>query len=104
MADNETGLIADAKDLVTTLRDYAKQETVGPLKGLGRYLAWGVAGAVLMALAVILLVLSGIRAMQSELSAFDGNWSFAPYFIGCFALLVVLGLAGRAVALEKGDG
>ena len=78
MADKESGLSADVKDLIQTLRDYAKQETLGPLKGLGRYLGFGIGGAVFMALAAVLLTMSAIRVLQSELTAFDGNWSPIP--------------------------
>lgn len=100
MADNDSGLGAEVRDLAETLRDYAKQETLGPLRNLGRYLAWGIGGAVLMSLAVVLLVLSGVRALQSELTAFDGNWSFVPYVAGMAVLLLIVAVAGMAVARE----
>ena len=38
---------AEAQDLKTLLVDYAKQETVEPLKSLGNYLKWGISGALL---------------------------------------------------------
>lgn len=104
MADKESGLSADVKDLIETLRNYAKQETVGPLKGLGRYLARGVAGAVAMALAVVFLVLAGLRVLQSELTWFDGTWSFAPYFFAMVALVLVIGLAALGVSRDGKQG
>ena len=106
MADNDSGLGGEVKDLVQLLRDYAKQETVGPLRNLGRYLAFGIAGAIMMALAVVFLVLGGVRVLQSELTAFDGNWSFVPDLVGVAALLLIIAVAGMAVAREgkQSDG
>ncbi|MFZ4516517.1 MAG: hypothetical protein ACOYN3_09435 [Acidimicrobiia bacterium] len=61
---------------------YFKQETVVPLKALGRYLAWGMVGAFTLGLGVIFLALAELRALQELTgSTFSGAWSFAPYFI-----------------------
>lgn len=95
-----TGLTADVKELVNLLRDYAKQETLGPLKGLGRYIGFGLLGAVFMSMAVILLVLSGLRALQSETTAFGGNWSWAPYLFAVVVLAVIAALGARAIAKD----
>ncbi len=74
----ERGDIGEIIDLVKT---YAKQETVGPFRNTGRYLARGLAGAFLMAIGLILLSIAGLRAMQTETHAFDHGWSWAPYLI-----------------------
>ena len=103
MADKDTGIAADVKDLVQTLRDYAKQETVGPLKNLGRYLAFGIAGAVLMAIATVFLSLAAIRVLQSQLTWFDGNFSFVPYLVGIVVLAVVAGLCAMAIGRDGFD-
>ena len=77
-----------ANELWGLTKDYARQETIDPLKGVGRYLAYGAAGALLGSLGVILLMLSLLRALQTETGdTFDGNWSWAPYMI----VLVVAG-------------
>jgi hypothetical protein len=69
-------------DLVELLKAYAKQETVDPLKRLGRYLGFGVAGSVLVLTGVVLLILAGLRALQTQTgSTFTGSWSWAPYAI-----------------------
>jgi hypothetical protein len=103
MAKEPTGLRADAKDLAQTLRDYAKQETLGPLKGIGRYLGYGIAGAVCMAIALVLLVLATLRALQTGTgSTFQGNLSWLPYVFLVFALLVVVALLVKAVT-RQGD-
>lgn len=86
------------KGLWALLRDYAKQETIGPLKGIGRYLKFGLPGAVLVGLGALLLALAGLRALQTETgTTFTGNWSFAPYLIVLAGLLVVTALSARAI-------
>lgn len=92
-------LAVELKDLVVA---YAKQETLEPIKGLGRFIAFGVAGSLLLAIGLVLLVLSLLRLLQTELAdTFDGNWSFAPYVITLVVCLVVLALAAKAVGAAK---
>ena len=86
--------IQELKDLVVA---YFKQETVEPLKGLGRYVLFGVLGALLLGTGVFFLAMSGLRALQTETgSTFTGNWSWAPYGIVLTVLLVAAGLTWRA--------
>lgn len=97
------GLVGDAKDVVTTLRAYAEQETIGPLKGVGRYLAFGLAGTVMLSIGTLLLVLAGLRALQTETSTwFTGNLSWIPYFIMMIAAGAVIALSVRAVTRDAG--
>ena len=89
-------------ELTTT---YAKQETIDPLKGLGRFLAFGVGGAIVLGAGFVLLLLAGLRALQTETgSTFTGNWSWAPYLIvlGAGAILIVLALL--RITKRKGPG
>ena len=84
---------------------YAKQETIDPLKGLGRFLAYGIGGAVLFGLGSVLLLLSGLRALQTETdTAFTGNLSFIPYLIVVAAALLLVGLVVWRVVKRKGPG
>ena len=84
-------LVLELKDLLVT---YFKQETLLPLKQLGRYLAFGIAGSVLMGTGVMLLALGCLRLLQTETgTTFTGNWSWVPYVI-VFAGLVI----GAAIA------
>ena len=88
-------------DLKTMVVDYAKQETIEPLKGLGRYIGFGLGGSVLVGLGVFLLGMGGLRALQTETgSTFDGNWSFAPYFIVLLGLAVIIGIL--VLAIKRG--
>ena len=81
-------LAAELWDLV---RAYAKQETIGPVKDIGRFVSLGVAGSIALGLGLTLLALGLLRLLQSEWEdVFDGNWSFAPYVITLLAAIVLL--------------
>jgi hypothetical protein len=79
-------LILELRDLVLA---YVRQETVEPLQALGRYIAFGVVGALLLGLGVVLLGVGSLRLLQRETgSTFRGDWSWAPYGIVFVALVV----------------
>lgn len=112
MAARPGGQPADAKtipEIATELweltRDYAKQETIDPLKGLGRFLGFGVLGAVLLGIGSTLLMLSGLRALQTETgSTFTGNLSWIPYLIVVAGGAVLIALALLRISRRKGPG
>ena len=86
-------------------RDYAKQETIDPLKGLGRFLGYGIPGALLLGGGCVLLLLSALRALQTETGTrFTGNWSWAPYLIVMFGGVLLIGLALLRITKRKGPG
>ncbi len=75
---------------------YFRQETVEPVRNLGRFVAFGVAGSLLLGLGVGLLLLATLRFFQTETgSTFTGHLSWVPYVI---MLVVALVLAGAAMA------
>jgi len=86
------------EEFVDLVREYAQQETLDPLKGLGRFVAFGVAGSVLLAVGVLLLLLGLLRFLQAETgSTFTGNLSWIPYLITAAVALAVLALAAWRV-------
>lgn len=96
MAENRSGgkslptLVGELWDLTVS---YLKQETVVPIKSLGRFVAWGMAGAILLTTSFVVLLVAALRALQAETGdTFTGTWSFLPYFI-------VLAVAGSVAAL-----
>ena len=79
-------LVLELRDLVIT---YLKQETLVPLRQLGRYVGFGIAGSLLLGLGAVLLGVGGLRALQTETGeTFTGDWSWAPYLIVFVALLL----------------
>ena len=81
---------------------YAKQETVEPIKGLGRFIAWGVAGAIALAIGLVLLLLATLRLLQTETgSALQGHWSWVPYLATLVVAAVVAALAGKQIQKKR---
>lgn len=81
---------------------YVKQETIEPIKGLGRFIGFGLAGSVLLAIGVPMLALAGLRALQAETGgALDDRWSWVPHAIVMVVLLVVAAVLARAISKGK---
>jgi len=81
-------------DLVQLVKDYARQETIGPLKGWGRYLAYGAMGALVLGLGLAVTLLGLLRLLQTETDAFAGpNSAIVAYLVTIVACFVVIGLA-----------
>ncbi|MBV8387082.1 MAG: phage holin family protein [Acidimicrobiia bacterium] len=98
MADRggDKSLPTQIGELWRLVLSYLRQETVEPVKNLGRFVAFGVAGSLLLGLGVGLLVLATLRFFQTETgSTFTGHLSWVPYII---MVVVSLVLAGAAMA------
>jgi hypothetical protein len=91
-----------ATELWAMTKDYARQETIDPLKGVGRYLGYGAGGALLLALGVIMLMLSGLRALQTETGdALDGSLSWLPYVIVLAVAALLVAWAVSRISKKK---
>jgi hypothetical protein len=84
---------ASVGEVVDYVKTYAKQETVGPLKGAGRWIGLGAAGAIALGLGLSLVLLGLLRLLQSEWTrSAEGRLSWLSYLIvlvACVVLLVV---------------
>jgi hypothetical protein len=92
--------------LVTELRElivaYVKQEAIEPIKELGRFVGFGVAGSLFLSIGLVTLTLAGLRALQTETGTmFTGNWSWAPYLITLAGCALVAALAARAISANR---
>ena len=80
-----------AAELWELVRAYALQETVEPMKGVGRYVLFGALGSIVLGTGIVLLVIGFLRILQDETgSTFHGNWSWAPYLITMAVCAVVI--------------
>jgi hypothetical protein len=80
-------------DLWLLIRDYAKQETIDPLKMLGSFLGFGLAGAISLSLGLGFGALAILRALQVQTGDhLTGSLTFVPY-------LVALVFTGGATAI-----
>ena len=79
--------------LVNLVRDYAKQETIGPLRGAGRWLGYGVLGALLLGIGLTLLLLGLLRVLQAEWTrAASGSLSWLAYLVVLVVCVLLLAL------------
>ena len=91
---DEPASISEVVDLVTA---YAKQETLGPLRGAGKWIGRGVAGAACLGLGLSLVALAILRLVQTEWDrSAEGSLSWIPYLIA----LVFCGIC-IAVAISR---
>ena len=89
------------RDLWQLLFSYTKQETIDPLRNLGRYLAFGILGILLITLGVFLLGMAALRGLQSETGGvFDGFWSWVPYLIVLLGFVGVIAFAVSRISRE----
>lgn len=101
---NTDSLSTDARELVDLVVGYAKQETLDPIKKLGKTIALGIVGAVAVGLGVVFLSLGALRAMQSETDTFDDNLTFLPYVIAMGVLLIGAGVAWKGLGPGREGG
>ncbi len=94
----DAGFSQRATDIVDTVKAYAKQEVVDPLKGVGRYLVFGLGGTVLLGIGGVLCGVALLRVLQNETgTTFTGNWSWVPYLIVLVAYGIVIAIVASRI-------
>ncbi len=70
-----------AIDLRDLLIAYSKQELLDPIKDSGRFIGFGLGGALVIALGIFFIAIGTLRMFVTEFeSAFSGNLSVFSYF------------------------
>jgi hypothetical protein len=96
---------ASIGEVVEFVKTYAKQETIGPLKGAGRWIGFGAAGAIFLGVGLSFLLLGLLRLLQAEWTrSASGRLSWLSYFIVlivCVLLLVLVLLRINKTFLNK---
>ena len=82
-----------AVELFEMVRDYVKQETLDPLRGVGRWLAWGTAGAIALLFGAVVGLLGVLRLLQAEVFADSQILTFVPYFIVAVVAVILVWLS-----------
>lgn len=107
MADTPKTPTENAQEVFDLVKAYAIQETATPLAGVGRYLKFGVPGAICLGIGFFFLALAALRGLQ-EYEEFNGGedgigwFVWAPYVIVfVVAAAVIAALASR---ISKGLG
>jgi hypothetical protein len=85
---------ASIGDVIDYVKTYAKQETLGPIKGAGRWIGFGAAGAICLGIGLSIALLGLLRLLQSEWSfVATDHYSWIPYLIVLCACLILLVLS-----------
>ena len=85
---------ASVGDIVDYVKAYAKQETLGPLKGAGAWLGYGAAAALLLGIGLVLLLVGLLRLLQTEWTrSATGSLSWLAYLITLLVAVVLVALA-----------
>ena len=96
--DSVPKLVSELWDLVLA---YFRQETLQPLRGLVRFVALGVPGAILASVGLAVLLLGALRLLEVHTGGtFQGNMSALPYVITAATGVAIAG--GAAVAIVSG--
>jgi hypothetical protein len=82
----------DFEELRELFIRYVKEETIKPLKDLGRFLLWGVIGSVFVAFGAAVLLIGALRYLQWQFPVLDGSLSWLPYVIVAALAVVVIAL------------
>ena len=87
--------IADQLELI---KAYARQQTLDPLKGSGRWVGMGLLGSVLLVVGGVSMTLALLRVFQEETGTnFTGNLSWVPYLLTMTVLITVMVLLGLRI-------
>jgi hypothetical protein len=102
-SDGHGGVRRAGDDAFKLTLEYLKQETLEPLKGLARFLLWGLVGSIAIAVGVLLLLVGVLRILQGETgTALTGHWSWVPYFSVGLIGIVVAAVAGWRITAGPG--
>jgi hypothetical protein len=84
-------------ELVSMVVAYFRQETVDPLRSIGRFVALGFAGAILMSLGAGMAALTVVRLVQTETGRhLHGDLTWVPYAGG-----FIVAIAGSGWAVSR---
>lgn len=82
----------DLQELRAIAVRYVKEETVQPLKDMGRFAAFGAIGSLFVGFGTVLILLGILRFLQEQFRVLNGSLSWIPY-------LVVVVCAAGVIAL-----
>jgi hypothetical protein len=82
----------NVQEVVDLVKAYAVQETATPLKGLSRYLKYGLPGAIALGIGLFFLALAALRGLQ-EVDTFNGGVDGTGWFVWVPYAIVFTGAA-----------
>jgi hypothetical protein len=91
------GPVDQVSDLIDSVKQYARQETIEPIKGAIRWVGVGLVAALSLGLALVFTAL-GVLRLSQDLggTVLNGSWSFVHYFITlCVVAVLVVVIFSR---------
>ncbi len=82
----------DLEEIKELALRYIKEETIQPVKEMGRFVLWGAIGSLLVGFGYFFLLFGALRFLQDQFKVLDGTLSWIPY-------LAVVVLAALIIAL-----
>jgi len=82
----------DLRDIRTLFLRYLKEETIQPLKELGRFVLFGALGSLCVGLGATLMLFGVLRFLQEQFRVLDGSLSWLPYLIIAVLASVIIAL------------
>jgi len=86
----------DFEELRAVIVRYVKEETIAPLKSMGRFLAFGALGSLFVGFGSVLMLLGLLRYLQWQFPFLDGSESWIPY-----AVVSVVAIAAIAITITR---
>ncbi len=84
---------ASVGEVIDFVKAYAQQETLGPLKGAGRWLGFGAAAALMLGLGLLFLLIGLLRVLQTEWDrSGTGSLSWLAYLVTFIVTVILLAL------------
>ncbi len=89
---------ASVGEVIDYVKAYAEQELVGPIKGAGNWLGYGVAAALTLGLGLFFLLLGLLRLLQTEWTrSATGSLSWLAYLITLLVAVALLALTVQRI-------
>ncbi len=89
------------KELIDLTVTYAKQETIDPLRTIGKRVGLGVLGSAIASVGLIFLVVGVLRLVQVE-ARLGGTMSWVPYLAAFLVAGAVAALALKQIGGGRG--
>ena len=71
---------------------YVKEETIQPIKDMGRFALYGALGSIFVGFGVMFLLLAALRFLQEQFPVMNGTLSWLPYVIVAVLAMVIIAL------------
>ncbi len=80
---------SDLEEIKVLFLRYLKEETIDPLKDLGRFVIFGALGSILVGFGAVMILFGTLRFLQDQFRVLDGSLSWLPYVIVAVLAMII---------------